>query len=96
MTTLPRAELTMDLLSNTASLLSWRSATTALIVWATYLLLKAIYHASPLDPLYKFPGPKLASMSYLYEFYYDFILWGRYSHEIKRMHGIYGMSKIQG
>ncbi len=59
------------------------------VLWVAYHILRALYNVSPLHPLHKFPGPKAAAMSYLYEFYFDTILWGRYSHEIKRMHGIY-------
>jgi hypothetical protein len=58
--------------------------------WAIYFVLHAVYNVSPLHLLHKFPGPKMAVMSYLYEFYFDVIRWGRYSHEIKRMHEVYG------
>jgi hypothetical protein len=58
--------------------------------WLAYKALIALYNISPLHPLYRFPGPKLAAMGYFYEGYYDFILVGRYSHEIKRMHDKYG------
>lgn len=59
-------------------------------VWLAYRVVVALYNISPLHPLYKFPGPRLAAMGYLYEAYYDFILVGRYSREIARMHGKYG------
>jgi hypothetical protein len=59
-------------------------------VWLTYRLARALYNISPYHSLHQFPGPKLAAMSFLYEFWYDGILWGRYTHEIERMHQKYG------
>lgn len=59
-------------------------------VWVTYRAAIALYNISPFHPLYRFPGPRLARMSYLYEAYYDWILVGRYGKEIKRMHDKYG------
>ncbi|CDM33000.1 Cytochrome P450 [Penicillium roqueforti FM164] len=41
-------------------------------------------------PLSKFPGPKLAALTSLYEFYYNVVLGGRYLWEIERMHEKYG------
>ena len=43
-----------------------------------------------LDPLSKFPGPKLAAASLWYEFYYDVIKKGRYTWQIAEMHDKYG------
>ncbi|RFU79676.1 cytochrome p450 [Trichoderma arundinaceum] len=36
------------------------------------------------------PGPRLAAMTGLYEFWFDVVMDGQYSTEIKRMHEIYG------
>ncbi|KAI1864594.1 uncharacterized protein JN550_008881 [Neoarthrinium moseri] len=58
--------------------------------WLVYHLLKALYNISPLHPLSRIPGPKLAGATYLPEFYYDVILGGRYTHAIKEMHEQYG------
>lgn len=57
-----------------------------------YQLLRALYNISPFHPLYRFPGPKIAAVSYLYEAYYDWILKGRYGKVIARMHKTYGKS----
>lgn len=62
--------------------------------WLGYQLLKIIYNVSPLHPLSSIPGPRLAAASYLPEFYYDVILLGRYTHQIRRMHEIYGRLKL--
>lgn len=59
-------------------------------LWVGYRILVALYNISPLHPLYRFPGPKCAAASYLYEAYYDWICLGRYGHEIRRMHEQYG------
>jgi hypothetical protein len=41
-------------------------------------------------PLSRFPGPKLAAVTFLYEFYYDVVKSGMYIWEIERMHEKYG------
>ncbi|KAJ5392278.1 hypothetical protein N7509_007768 [Penicillium cosmopolitanum] len=41
-------------------------------------------------PLSKFPGPKLAACSHLYEFYFDIIKNGMFMQEISRIHEVYG------
>jgi hypothetical protein len=61
-------------------------------LWLGYRLLVALYNISPFHPLYKFPGPRLAAASYLYEAWYDLIKVGKYTWEIKDMHDKYGMS----
>lgn len=43
-----------------------------------------------LHPLRRFPGPKLAAMTRLYEFWYDVVLDGRFLHQMERMHQEYG------
>lgn len=55
-----------------------------------YRISRAIYNISPFHPLYRFPGPKIAAVSYLYEAYYDWILKGRYGKVIAQMHKTYG------
>ncbi|GAB1317992.1 hypothetical protein MFIFM68171_08202 [Madurella fahalii] len=59
-------------------------------LWFGYRLLLALYNISPFHPLYRFPGPKLAAATYLYEAWYDLVKVGRYSWEIKSMHEKYG------
>ncbi|PLN84688.1 cytochrome P450 [Aspergillus taichungensis] len=54
-----------------------------------YILLKSIYRLY-FHPLRKFPGPKLAAITSLYEFYYNVIRSGKFLFEIERMHEQYG------
>ena len=61
----------------------------AFIVCLLALYVYRIY----LDPLSKFPGPKLAAASLWYEFYYDVVKKGRYTWEIAKMHDKYGTYK---
>jgi hypothetical protein len=42
------------------------------------------------SPLARFPGPKLAAATSLYEFYYDFFKKATFCYEIERMHQVYG------
>lgn len=44
-----------------------------------------------LSPLAKVPGPKLAALTHLYEFYYDAIHLGKYAFKIDDLHQQYGM-----
>lgn len=62
---------------------------TAVVGVVLHLLGLAIYRLY-LHPLAKFPGPKLAALTVLYEFYFDGIKRGRYTFEIRRMHEKYG------
>ncbi|KAI1141441.1 cytochrome P450 [Hypoxylon sp. FL0543] len=58
----------------------------ALLVYRLSIIL---YQLSPFHPLSHIPGPILAR-TYLAEFYYDFILYGRYTKKIQEMHNEYG------
>lgn len=42
------------------------------------------------SPLSKFPGPKLAAATYLYEGYYDVVKRGKYTFKIRDLHAKYG------
>lgn len=60
------------------------------LLWVAYHFVVALYNISPLHPLSRFPGPKLAAMTILYEGWYDMIKVGRYTWEIQKMHDKYG------
>lgn len=74
-------------LSNIANIqtVAWLSVT-----WLAYQFLKALYNVSRFHPLSHIPGPKLAAATYLPEFYYDVVKFGRYTREIQEMHKTYG------
>ncbi|KAI4934476.1 hypothetical protein J4E85_002333 [Alternaria conjuncta] len=60
------------------------------LLWVGYRIAIALYNISPFHPLAKFPGPKIAAATYLYEAYHDWWLGGRYGKVIARMHEQYG------
>lgn len=74
------------------ALLTIKNALQLFGLWLGYRVLLALYNISPWHPLAKFPGPKLAAATYLYEAWFDLVLVGRYSWEIKDMHKKYGKS----
>ncbi|KAH0555914.1 hypothetical protein GP486_006142 [Trichoglossum hirsutum] len=59
------------------------------IASALYLLALSVYRLY-FSPIAKFPGPKLAALTFWYEFYYDVIKRGRYTWKIKELHEKYG------
>ena len=46
------------------------------------------------SPIAKFPGPKLAAVTYLYEIYYDVVKRGKYTFKIRDLHAEYGQSRL--
>ncbi|KAJ0123500.1 trichodiene oxygenase [Diaporthe amygdali] len=73
-----------------SNILTIQNVVWLILSWLAYQLLKALYNVSPFHPLSHIPGPKLAAATYLPEFYYDVIKFGRYTSEIKEMHKKYG------
>lgn len=65
-----------------------------LALWVLYGALLAIYRVT-LHPLAKIPGPRLAGATYWYEIWFDVVRWGKFTHEIKRLHEIYGIRVAQ-
>ncbi|KAI0888399.1 cytochrome P450 [Annulohypoxylon maeteangense] len=59
-------------------------------IWMIYQLLNTLYNLSPLHPLSHIPGPWLSRGTYLPEFYYDLMKYGRYTKRIQKMHEKYG------
>ncbi|KAF2027534.1 cytochrome P450 [Setomelanomma holmii] len=73
-----------------ASILSTRNILALVAVYFTFKVFQALYNISPLHPLSRFPGPKLAAATYLPEFYHDVVRFGCYTKEIRKMHERYG------
>ncbi|ETN43467.1 uncharacterized protein HMPREF1541_02626 [Cyphellophora europaea CBS 101466] len=61
----------------------------AVLILAAGLVGNAVYRLY-FHPLSKFPGPKLAAITTLYEGYYDVVHQGRYLWEMEKMHKKYG------
>jgi hypothetical protein len=72
------------------AIISLKSVVTLVGTWFIYSVLVALYNVSPFHPLSRFPGPKIAAASYLYEAYYDWWRVGRYGKAIRDMHERYG------
>jgi hypothetical protein len=69
---------------------NWFTVITAVLgLFISYVVANTVYQCY-FSPLAKFPGPKLAAVTRLYEVYYDVFKWGRYTFEIKEMHKQYG------
>ena len=58
-----------------------------------YLAYGALYRLY-FSPVAKFPGPKLAGLTFLYEFYYDVIKRGKYTFKIRELHKQYGRTRF--
>lgn len=65
-----------------------------LAIWVAYIVAHGLYNISPWHPLHRFPGPRLAAASLLYEFWYDMVLGGTYTARIKKMHAVYGTDVV--
>ncbi|RYP84871.1 hypothetical protein DL769_001065 [Monosporascus sp. CRB-8-3] len=64
-----------------------------LLIWLAllYLLLLGVYRLY-LTPSAKFPGPKLAALTFWYEFYYDVWQEGQYTWKIRDLHRKYALT----
>ena len=65
-----------------------------LAVFIVYLVGLVVYRLY-LCPIAKFPGPRLAAMTYLFEGYYDVVKKGKYTFKIRDLHTEYGQSSPQ-
>lgn len=54
-----------------------------------YTIVGAVYRIF-YSPIAQYPGPRLAALTFWYEFYYDVVCKGRYSWKIQELHQIYG------
>lgn len=69
-----------------SSLQSWLFVLCCIFVYVFAVAVYRLYFS----PLAKFPGPKLAAVTYGVEFYYDVLRRGQYMFEILKMHEKYG------
>ena len=67
---------------------SWPVVAAVLLV--SYVFWQAVYRLY-WSPLAKFPGPRLAALTFAYEFYFDVWMPGMFVWEIKRLHQVYGI-----
>ena len=81
-----RLNIDFSLLRLTASL-----AALLILYYSALFIYRLTFH-----PLAKFPGPKIAAVSFWYEFYYDWWCQGQYVFEIEKMHKKYGMFSFGG
>ncbi|KAL9019971.1 MAG: hypothetical protein Q9185_002761 [Variospora sp. 1 TL-2023] len=65
-----------------------RAFISCIACWALYSVAVYVYRLT-LHPLAGYPGPKFAGASYLYEFWYDVVLGGKYTEEIRKLHERY-------
>lgn len=61
----------------------------AALTFVLYRLLKVVYNLQS-NPLARFPGPRLAAASHLYEFYWSIVRDGEFTWQIERIHKRYG------
>ena len=57
------------------------------VLYVGILIIYRLYYA----PVANFPGPRLAALTYFYEFYYDVWQEGQYTWKIQDLHKEYGM-----
>jgi hypothetical protein len=50
-----------------------------------------VFYRLYLSPISKFPGPRIAAVTWWYELYYDVIHKGKYIYQIEKMHDKYGI-----
>ena len=94
----PRRELSAGKRDNTANSLAMgvlevvvNCLPQAAVVFILYTFVLVIYRLF-FHPLAAIPGPRLASATYLYEWYYDLWLGGQYHFKLKELHKAYGTS----
>ncbi len=83
--------------TNAANLLAFSPAQLlgAVSVVAVSAIAYLVVYRLVLSPVAKFPGPKLAGLTFWYEFYYDVVLNGRYVFKIMELHEKYGQCMVR-
>ncbi|KAF1987868.1 putative P450 monooxygenase [Aulographum hederae CBS 113979] len=65
------------------------SLVAGILLFVVYLVALGVYRLC-FSPIAKFPGPRLAALTFWYEFWYDVLWEGRYSWRIREMHERFG------
>ncbi|KAF5579169.1 cytochrome P450 monooxygenase monooxygenase, partial [Fusarium subglutinans] len=69
---------------------NWKPFALASVVFVVLRFSIIVTYRLLFSPLAKFPGPKIAASTHLYESYYDYWKQGQYYKVIQRMHEKYG------
>jgi hypothetical protein len=67
-----------------------QAAALSCLAFSSYVFLLYVYRFT-LHPLARFPGPKLAGLTYWYEYYYDVHQKGRFIFKVRELHRQFGM-----
>ena len=65
-----------------------------LLSLALVALISLVAYRVYFHPLAHIPGPPLAKVTYLYEWYYDLYRGGQFTFQLKNLHEKYGMDSI--
>lgn len=60
------------------------------VIFCLYAAIVACYRIT-FHPLSRFPGPILARVSYIYEFWFDVVHKGEFTRKVAELHKIYGI-----
>lgn len=85
--------LLLNVVSIVLSTMEFVSLHSILLVVTLFLIFYLVWVACYrlyLSPIAKFPGPKLAAVTFWYELYHDVVRPGKYTWEIAKMHEQYG------
>lgn len=71
-------------------IVSWASTLVLSFIGLVVYIVALVVQRLLLSPIAHFPGPKLAAVTWWYQFYYDVLNRGSYLFKIQQLHSIYG------
>ncbi len=71
---------------------TWLECATVFLLCNFVYMITLVFYRLWLSPTSSFPGPFMARVTFLYEFYYQWFRTGTYYLKIKEMHDSYGMN----
>lgn len=77
-------------MSSVADLLSRDNVLKLLVAFFLVRIIYGAVYRLILSPIAKFPGPKLAALTFWNEFYYDVVQQGQYTFKLEDYHQRYG------